>query len=165
MGKQTEITFNLKGIDDLTKGMANTYRARVGVLGSHAVRNDDGEGGDIDNATLMLIQMFGSISRNIPPRDPLFMPIETHAREIIQAIKESSQVRDAILEKNYKKIYDFLGVEALKYVLMAFETSGFGTWAPNKPSTIAKKGSDRPLIDSSQLRRAQDSDTVKKGDV
>lgn len=161
MPKQTEIKFDLKGLDNFNDDIANSYRARVGILGSNAARSDES---GIDNATLGVIQMFGSLTKNIPPRDFLFMPIQTHARELLQVMSKSS-VKKAIAAGDIKRVYDLLGAAALEFVLMAFETAGFGQWAPNAPKTIVKKGSDRPLIETGQLRRAQTNDTVKKSDI
>ena len=42
----------------------------------------------------------------------------------------------------------------------AFDTRGFGLWAENSPRTIARKGSDAPLIDHGELRRAVNHDIV-----
>lgn len=160
MANQTKIEFNLKGLENLKKEVGDTYRARVGILGSHAAREE----GPIDNATLGIIQMFGSFKKNIPPRDFLFMPIYSHAREITNAMKAAS-ITKAIAAGDIKKVYNLLGAAALEWVLKAFETSGFGQWPPNAASTIARKKSDRPLIDTGQLRRAQTNDVVKKSDI
>jgi hypothetical protein len=159
--KQTKIDFNLKGLDKLTKDLGDTYRARVGILGSHAARTEDA---GLDNATLGIIQMFGSITKNIPPRDFLYMPVQSHAKEITQEMASSS-VKKAVESGNIKKVYDLLGVAALQWVLKAFETAGFGQWPPNSPRTIAQKKSAQPLIDTGQLRRAQTNDVVKKSEI
>lgn len=163
MTKQTEIIFNLNGLDKFQKGITNQYRARVGILGTHSPRA--GETHDsINNATLGVIQMFGSLTRNIPPRDFLFAPIMSHYKEIINSMGASS-VKNAMVEGDFKKVYALLGAKALEIVLKGFETGGFGQWVANKPSTIARKGSDQPLIDSGQLRRAQTSDVVNKSEI
>lgn len=161
MPKQTVINFNLDGLDKLTKGLSKDYRARVGILGSHAVR---GAGAGIDNATLGIIQMFGSLTNKIPPRDFLIMPIENHRREILQEMGKSS-IKKAIASGEYKKVYALLGAAALRWVQESFETKGFGQWPPNKPSTIRRKGSAQPLIDTGELRKAQTSDVVNKSDI
>lgn len=159
--KRTTISFNMKGLDKFTEGV-DKYRARVGVLGQHAVRDDTGEG--INNALLLLIHMFGSITRNIPPRDPLIIPIETHKKEIINGLKKGT-VRTAIIAGDFKKMYALLGALAENYVQEAFETGGFGQWPALMPATIARKKSDQPLIDSGQLRRAITSDVVNKSEA
>lgn len=162
MPKQTKITYSLPGLEKLSEGLAKTYRARVGILGNDAERKDESTG--IDNATLGIIQIFGSVTKNIPPRDFLLFPIEVKQRELVNAMR-SKMVLHAIQDGNYKKVFRLLGAAGVAIVLGAFETGGFGAWAPNAPATIARKKSDRPLIDTSQLRRAITSDVVKKGEI
>lgn len=156
---QTKVRFNLDKLEEIKRGIGRTYRARVGVLGSDTDR-DDGSG--LTNAELGLIQIFGSVSRKIPPRDFLIMPIEMHKREIV-ASAASSAGRSAFDRGDYAKVIAIIGVTAETFVHQAFETAGFGQWAPNAPSTIAQKGSDAPLIDTSRLRRSISSEVVKAG--
>lgn len=159
--KQTKITFNLQGLEDLKKEVGDTYRARVGILGGNAARKDDKS--DLDNATLGTIQMFGSVTNKIPPRDFLLMPIQSHAREIVGEMRKES-VKKAIASGQVKKVYELLGAAATEWVLKAFESAGFGQWPPNSDITIARKKSSQPLIDTGQLRRAITSDVVKRGE-
>ena len=160
MIKQTEIRFNLKGLEEIAQEVGNRYRTRVGVLGDNAERKDEDSG--LNNAELLLIQMFGSLVNNIPPRDPLLIPIEKHRREILQKLA-TGDMRAAFERKDYHKMFELLGAVALEIVDNAFVTSGDGSWPPNAPATIAAKGSSMPLIDTSQLRRAMTSDVIKKG--
>lgn len=154
--KQTQIRFNLDGLEEIKRQVGNTYRTRVGIIGSKASQQHPS---GIDNATLGVIQMFGSITRNIPPRDFLLMPLVTKHREIIQSFG-SGAIRDAFARGDYKKMFALLGVKAEDIIQQAFETKGFGQWAPNAPATIDSKGSSMPLIDTAQLRRAITSDVV-----
>lgn len=154
--KQTKISFNLDGLEDIKKQVGNTYRTRVGIIGSKAGQQHEG---GISNATLGLIQMFGSITNGIPPRDFLLMPLMTKHREIIQSFGSGS-IRDAFARGDYKKMFVLLGIKAEEIVQQAFETKGFGQWAPNAPSTIRSKGSSMPLINHAELRRSITSDVV-----
>ena len=160
--KRTKIDFNLKGLDNFTEGV-DKYRARVGILGSHAARDDESKDG-LNNATLGLIQMFGSFTKNIPPRDFLFMPIQMHSKEILSGLKRAS-FRAAMIAGDFRKVYKLLGILAENYVQAAFETGGFGQWPPLSPATIARKKSDQILIDTGQLRRAITSDVVPKSEA
>ena len=47
-----------------------------------------------------------------------------------------------------------LGGAGVRLINEAFETSGWGNWAPNSPLTIAQKGSAMPLIDTGKLRQS-----------
>lgn len=168
--KQTKISFNLDGLEDIKKQVGNTYRTRVGIIGNKAAQNHllENRGykenrthktSTISNSELGLIQMFGSITNGIPPRDFLLMPLITKHREIIQAFGSGS-IRDAFARGDYKKMFVLLGIKAEEIVQNAFETGGFGQWAPNETATINRKGSSSPLIDTGQLRRAVTSDVV-----
>ncbi len=158
MTDQTSITFNLDGMEQLAKQLAGTYRARVGILGSDAARND---GGELNNAEVGVIQMFGSHTHNIPARDFLVMPIQLNQRAIIKQL-ETNTVKAAIEAKDYKKVFMLLGFAALQWIDQAFATGGFGHWEPLKPQTVRRKKSSAILIDTSQLRRSITSDVVKE---
>ena len=158
--RTSSIRVNLDGLEDIKHQVGNRYRARVGILGSHASRTN----GELDNATLGVIHMFGSVARNIPPRDFLVMPIETKKRELIRAIATGS-MRDAFKRGDYKRMFALLGAKAEEIVQQAFETGGFGRWPPLKPQTIARKGSAAILIDTGQLRRAITSDVVSQSGI
>lgn len=155
--KQTKITKNLDGLQqiiDMTKHM----RARVGILGNKVVRTNDTE---IDNSEIAFIQIFGSITDNIPPRDFLVQPLMHERRELVKAMS-GSMVRNAFLAGNYQKMFKLLGAAGEAAVQKAFETAGFGQWPPNAPLTIARKGSAAPLIDQGILRNSVTSDVVEK---
>lgn len=169
--KQTIINYNLKGLDDLRKKIGDTYRARVGILGGHQQRSQ----GPIDNVTLGITQMYGSIKHNIPPRDFLDMPIRTHGREIVKEMSSSS-VKAAVVAGNVKKVYEVLGAKGEDIVQQAFETGGFGQWPPTQRLIRSATKEDynnqlegeavvRILIQTGQLRRSITSDVVKKSDI
>lgn len=183
MQGKVQIDFNLNGLDKLRKEVGNSYRARIGIIGDKAAQehtlqqngerkkfrttggiNKTTQAAVLTNADIGVIQMFGSITGNIPPRDFLFMPIQSHSKDILKAMTGQS-VKQAVMAGEFKKVYGLLGAAALKWVLLAFETSGFGQWPPNTPATIDKKGSAKPLIDTGQLRRAITFDVVGKNKV
>lgn len=156
--KQTNIRFNLDGLEDIKKQVGSTYRTRVGIIGSKAGQVHEG---GITNAVLGLIQMFGSLSRGIPSRDFLLMPLMLKKREIIQSFGAGS-MRAAFANGNYKRMFELLGVKAEEIVQEGFETSGFGKWKKNADSTIRQKGSSRPLIRWGEFRRSITSDVISK---
>lgn len=161
MTKQTKITVNLGKLEEIKKQVGDTYRARVGVLGGKASRQNGSSG--INNAELMLIHMFGSETRNIPARDPLHAPIIKHRRELIRKVGTGA-MRAAFEAGNYRRMFELLGIAAESIVQNAFETAGDGLWPALSPATIKAKGSSRPLIDTAQLRRSVTSDVIKSGD-
>ena len=157
--KQSKLNINLDGLEEI-KREATGYRARVGILGGHAARTENG----INNAELGVIQMFGSMTKNIPPRDFLLFPLEHKKRELIRSLGTGS-MKNAFQRGDYERMFELLGVKAEEIIQQAFETGGFGRWPANKPSTIASKGSSAPLIDTGQLRRALTSDVVTKSGI
>lgn len=117
---------------------------------------------EIGNAALMYIHTNGSPLhtngsplRHIPPRPVIEPAIEADGnRQNIEAGLNS--VVNARLDGN---------VEAAKSAMEAVGTIGSNAakrwftdprngWAPNSARTIAAKGSDRPLIDTEELRRS-----------
>lgn len=158
--KQTKISINLDGLEEMRKGIGDLYRARVGILGQYAARTGETEQ-SINNATLGLIQMYGSVTNKIPPRDFLVMPIERKRRELLKVLG-SSTARAAFAQKDFKRLFMIIGATAAGFVDEAFASAGFGTWAPNKPATVARKGSSAPLIDTAELRKSISFDVVSK---
>lgn len=141
---------DLKGFEALRKGLTAGEYVKVGVFGdSKSERNQGG----ITNVALAFIQIFGSIVRKIPPRDFLRMPLEEKRADVL-SYAASKPMSDLLLAGNKRKALKLLGVFAETIIQKAFETRGFGKWAPNKPSTIHSKGSASPLINTSQLRRS-----------
>ncbi len=157
--KQTKITMNLDGLDDLVGEMGNDYVTRVGVLAGKNNRD-----GDIGNADLALIHIMGSLSNNIPPRDFLKMPLELKKKELLKVLSSGS-AKEALENGEYRKVFEILGLKAEEIVQDAFSSGGFGQWPALNPSTVRAKGSSRPLIDTAELRRAQSSDVVKKSEI
>lgn len=101
----------------------------------------------------LYLQSHGSPAYKVPPR-PIIEP----------AIEEYS---DKIAEKYEKAILTFIekgrkeGIDALKAIglysqgkVRGWFTNDKNGWMPNSPITIAKKKSDRPLIDTGELRKS-----------
>jgi len=162
MAQQTSISFNLDGLEDIARKLGDSLVARVGILGSDVARKGDDDS-DLTNSEIGAIQEFGSETANIPPRSFLRMPVETHAKEIMKSM-DTPAVRKAVEAGDAVIVFKILGIAAEGFVKQAFSTGGFGKWAANKPSTIDRKGSSKPLIDTGELRRSITSDVAKKGD-
>lgn len=159
--KQTKISFNIDGLNDLRRAVGGSLMTRVGVLGSKDNRNGDGPMG---NAEIGLIHEFGSETAGLPPRSFLRMPLETHREELLKGMSNGA-VKTAMETGQYRKVFAILGVVAEGIVQKAFSSGGFGKWQKLKPSTIDAKGSAAVLIDTGQLRRAITSDVVNKSAV
>ena len=149
------IKADTQALKDVQKGLSKAGYVKVGVLGNEASRGEEG----INNAELGAVQEFGSASKNIPPRSFLRAPLEGDKKQIIKAL-QSKAVKKAIEEGNAEAALELVGIAAEGVVDEAFATSGGGTWAANKPSTVRKKGSSRPLVDTGELRRSITSEVI-----
>jgi len=132
-------------------------RVRVGVLGNKADRFDINTStttkDKMSNPYLGLIHEFGSKKKHIPARSFLRMPLTLYlGREVNKVGKEFFRV--LVLKGATKKALDSLGLIARNIIDRAFTTHGFGSWTPNAESTIKRKGSSAPLIDTAQLRKS-----------
>ena len=161
IGSHGRLTIKTDGLDRIAASLATKFVARVGVLGQKGATEHAGT--KKTNASIGLLHEKGSISLNIPQRSFLQMPLVRNAKEIFvnSRIIEKWIVAAISAGKNPKeawyKAYKDLGFIGEQTVQHAFEQSGPG-WAPNSPVTIAAKGSDKPLIDTGELRRSVTSE-------
>lgn len=110
------------------------------------------EGEPMTVATLGAIQHFGN--DRIPARRWLDTGAESGTREYLDTIREG--VADGLTAK---QIMARVGVEAegaIKQYITDLDTP------PNKPSTIKRKGSSSPLIDTGNMRQSVTSKVVRK---
>ena len=156
MTSKIDIDFKLddeeikKAINELGKQIS----VKVGILGSDGskqVKNDDNELGKITMATLGAIHEFGSPKVNIPSRSFIRMPLETKFKE---ELSKNKGFKQALSELDITKLNNEAGLTATVVINDAFASGGFGEWAPLKPMTIMRKGSDKILIDTGDLRRS-----------
>lgn len=136
-------------IINLVKGWKFFLETEV-VVGITEDSNVGREGG-FTNAGLLYMHEQGVPSHNIPPR-PVLQPAISQA-EVSRKISEL--MRDAMVEamingdvekaeKNMHKA-GMVGRDACKGYITG------GNLAPNAPSTIARKGSSTPLVDTGSL--------------
>ena len=110
---------------------------------------------DVNNAELLFIFSKGSPARNQDARPVLEPAIEADGNK--QPIsRELAGMARAHLDGDKAKEMDFANRAALAGQNAARDwfTDSRNAWAPNAPSTIAAKGSDRPGIDLGLMRGA-----------
>jgi hypothetical protein len=109
----------------------------------------------INNAELMFILTQGSPKHHTPPRPVVEPAIED--KQNSEAITHELELAGrAALEGKPEEVdrqLNLAGVVAANKVKGWFVNSRNG-WAPNRPSTIRRKGSSRPNIDTGALRNA-----------
>jgi hypothetical protein len=109
--------------------------------------------GDVTNAELLFIHTKGSPINHIPARPVLQPAIEADGNkqsitnEINASIKASLAGDKPLAEKKMMRAA-LAGQNAAR----RWFTDSRNNWAPNRPATIERKGSDRPLIDTGALR-------------
>lgn len=176
--KKSKIKIDLQGfqalqdnIDELKK-----YRVRVGILGSKATEVHSES--DKTNVFIGMIHEFGSIDGRIPERSFLRMPVQKKLKDIKEELKKNKdKIIELVKNQEFETIFSNIGIIIERIIQEAFESSGFGEWKENayitihggwmrsktgKPIHIKGKGSDKPLIDTGQLRRSITSKVIKK---
>lgn len=147
------VDFDNSGFKVIKEALKDSYKTRVGLLGQ---KGSEDRGG-MTNADIGLVHEFGSITRGIPRRSWLRKPLEEN---IMKWVKSHAEEYKQLMEKNdLKKWYAMLGIEAERIIQEAFAT-GYD-WKPLSPKTIEKKGSDKILIDTSELRRSVSSQVLR----
>ena len=147
------VTLNTKGLQAFKRQIkaAGKSVAEVGIFQNHNARSDT----DLTNSEIGAKNEFGSLSEGVPERSFLRMPLMTELPEIIEA--ESAQLEKAFVEDGPKAVLEQIGFMGEAAIQQAFDSAGFGTWPANSPMTVFMKGSNKPLIDTTQLRESVSS--------
>lgn len=138
----------VKGLKERLEQLCKT-EVYVGITQSHSSRP-----GKVTNAELMYIHTNGSPLRGIPAR-PVIQPAvqaDGNKQAIAGELKEAAK---QTLRGNPDEAMDALhraGVAGTSAAKVWFDDPR-NNWAPNRPSTIRRKKSQRPLIDTGTLRR------------
>jgi hypothetical protein len=109
----------------------------------------------ITNAQLLFIHTNGSPRNRIPAR-PVIEPAINEPGNKAMLTDEMKLAAGAALDGKAAQSLTFLRRVALmgQNVARGWFTDARNGWAPNKPSTIRRKGSARPLINTDQMRKA-----------
>lgn len=126
---------------------------KVAVYVGVPAANTSRTGADINNAELLYIHTHGSPLRNIPARPVIEPALKANKDKIMT---EYSKAVSAAAEGNDGELMSALTRTGLAGENAARDwfTDPRNEWEPNSPKTIARKGSSRPLIDTSALRKA-----------
>jgi hypothetical protein len=147
------VTSSGKGIDKIKKDMEKLMRmdVLVGIPQDKSIRKT----GKINNAQLLYIHTNGSELQGIPKR-PVIEPAinaDSNKEAITEELKKAAKLT---LNGQYTEAMQQLNKTGM--LGQNFSRSWFNDprngWAPNSAKTIEKKKSDRPLIDTGQLRKS-----------
>ncbi|MBO7735905.1 MAG: hypothetical protein J6S67_25270 [Methanobrevibacter sp.] len=156
------IRVNVKGLQQILRALGDKYVIRVGIMGSKSTRKNGKSG--LTNAEIGFINEFGAQTKNIPPRSFLGMPLRLYLSDFLKGKKAFSKkaVEQAVKDGKLLQLAKLAGATAEEVIQKAFETSGFGQWQGNSEYTKRKKKSDKPLIDTGELRRSITSEVKKR---
>lgn len=126
----------------------------IGYQAGHAKHTDE-DGNTADMAEIAMFNELGT--ENSPPRPFLRMTVDENKEKINQFVETQTKriAQGASAEQCMKQMGAF-GVSLVQ------EKIGNGTFTPLKESTIKAKGSDKPLIDTGQMRQSVHY-VIKKG--
>jgi hypothetical protein len=140
----------------------NINNAELLYIQSHGVRKAEmrkemqqhiDAGKKYSEAHSLYIQSHGSPLWHIPPRPVLEPSIEASKEPIAKQLQGAAV---AAIDGNQQEVDNALhraGIVAENAAKAWFENPQNG-WPPNSPKTIAKKGSDSPLIDTGEMRKS-----------
>ena len=117
--------------------------------------------GGLSNANILAIMEAGSPVNNIPSRVLLKAVHEKYKDKIKDYFFRIFEALMLNNEAYADKLMDELAFRMETWSKKFFTDTDNG-WAPNAPSTIKAKGSDRPLIDTGELRKAIRGIVVKE---
>ena len=104
-------------------------------------------------AYALYIQSHGSPLWHSPPRPVIEPAIEANKATIARRFKEIYSAAASGNNQALEAAITRTGLTA-QNIVRAWFTDPRNGWAPNSPATVARKGSDRPLIDSGEMRKA-----------
>ena len=146
-----KVILDTRNLTSLIYKTQEKYYVKVGVINGGGYKD---EKGNITVAGYGYVNEFGSIGRNIPARSFIRAPLLLNLRDEILNNKKVFEKQLFNKKGSIKGAYNRLGILAKAIILKAFATSFDGQWAPNAPSTIARKHSSKPLIDTGRLRKS-----------
>lgn len=145
---QSEISGDFSKLEKLIKNLGEKHFVDVGVFAS--AKAPDGT----QVAEYGAYNEFGSLSvPNRPPkRSFIRMPLEVKQGEIAEYVEKKARAH--VESGDIKAIFEDIGVAAEAKIQEAFDSDGWGAWPPDADSTVARKGSSTPLIDTGLLRKS-----------
>lgn len=134
------------------KALSELSQTRVlaGVPAEETDRSET-ESEPINNAQLMYVHEHGAPEINLPARPVVGPAIAEIRPDIVSGLRNAGQLALQGNLAGMTRQFNALGLKA-QNAMRARITNG--PFVPLKPETIRRKGSDKPLIDSGQVRRS-----------
>ncbi len=152
--------YNTQKLRQLIEALAAAPSVKVGILGN-SQRDDPSEE---SNSTIGWRHEFGipAGSAPLPQRSFLRMPLHNYLQKELVSKKVFSQtnINKIVREKSTRSLMEKIGVLGVGVVLKAFDSGGFGTWAPLSQYTLDRKKTTQILVETQQLRNSIDYEVV-----
>lgn len=132
MAAKSAVRVDLKKLTDLYESLKTKPHIEVGVFSGKNARDDS-----MTNATLAAVHELGAPEHGLPARSMLRVPLSDHASEIMASIRGGAQ--KMLLADGPLLLWKTVGIACEKVVSQAFDTGGFGKWAPLKYETLLAK--------------------------
>lgn len=151
-----KINTTLKANNNILKALKQSKAdGKIGILKENNPSYQNG----MSVASVLAIHTHGSISRNIPKRDPLFAPFFEKKEDMIKILQGlyNEALKDLSKDGNTKKalvktLNDFCFYYLNDVVKQTILSNGNGKWESLSEKTIAKKmGSTQMLVDTGLL--------------
>lgn len=135
------VKFNMDNLDDLIKSLKSNYVLRVGILGSKASAQHDGESSKT-NAEIGTFHEFGT--KKLPRRsfleDSLKLKLKFNDSQFADMRKKL--FKEMFIKKKPVEFLQDLGVKCLEIIEEGFETNGFGMWQPLSDNLREQRDTD-----------------------
>jgi phage gpG-like protein len=130
------------------------YAAHVGILASKGGNDFHKASLDANNSKITLLELaaiheFGSPAANIPERSFLRSAFnDPEGKKELKALYAKLAKAVVSGRMSAEKAIELLG---MKMAAMVKNRIVQGVWPPNRPTTVERKGSSTPLVDTGQL--------------
>lgn len=130
----------------------HTHGARTKAMAKDMEENMS-KGVSYGKAYDLYISSKGSPLHRIPPRPIIEPAIENSKQQIGEMLKKPMQKALDGDKQGAIEALEKVGMQG-QNIVRAWFTNPKNNWAPNSPETIKLKGSDKPLIDTGELRKS-----------
>jgi hypothetical protein len=160
--ENSEVSGDFSKLEKLIENLGKKHFVDIGILGEGGKT----EKGGITLAGIGAVQEFGTNKAGrgrkttISERSFIRTPLETGQEDIEKAVEP--RLEKLLEDGDIEGIFKLIGIAGEARIQEAFETEGFGEWAPNSDITI--HGSNYPLIQKGkQLTQKQIANEFIKG--
>lgn len=146
----------LKELQAFAKAVASSPSVRMGVLGDQHV-----EGSDLTMAELAAIHEFGAPRANIPERSFLRSTADKHRMAWLLLLQRTMKaIKSGRLDLSVFQALEIVGEKAVADIRATIRA---GIAPALAESTIARKGSTLPLVDTGRMLQSITFEVVKEG--